>query len=59
MDLIVRRTKDANGRYTAGSIGFYTSGQLFAEEHYTLGMIAKAGIGCAPPTSSPFTDGIR
>ncbi len=45
MDLIVRRVKDAKQRYTAGSIGFYTSGQLFAEGNYTLGVIAKAGIG--------------
>src|SRR6185437_1694019 len=45
MDLIVRRMTDARARYTAGSIGFYTSGQLFAEENYTLGVIAKAGIG--------------
>jgi anaerobic selenocysteine-containing dehydrogenase len=45
MDLIVRRVKDATENYTAGSIGFYTSGQLFAEENYTLSVIAKAGIG--------------
>lgn len=45
MDLIVRRMKDARENYTAGSIGFYTSGQLFAEENYTLSVIGKAGIG--------------
>ncbi|MER7702528.1 nitrate reductase [Kitasatospora sp. NPDC097605] len=28
-----------------GSIGFYTSGQLFLEEYYTLAVIARAGIG--------------
>ncbi|MGW5437034.1 molybdopterin oxidoreductase family protein [Nocardia asteroides] len=27
------------------SIGFYTSGQLFLEEYYTLGIVARAGIG--------------
>jgi anaerobic selenocysteine-containing dehydrogenase len=27
------------------SIGFYTSGQLFLEEYYTLGLIAHGGIG--------------
>ncbi|WP_433327796.1 molybdopterin oxidoreductase family protein [Spirillospora sp. CA-294931] len=33
---------DENG---PGSIGFYTSGQLVAEEYYTLAVIARAGIG--------------
>ncbi|MEV6211457.1 nitrate reductase [Kitasatospora sp. NPDC051914] len=28
-----------------GSIGFYTTGQLFLEEYYTLTVIARAGIG--------------
>ena len=45
MDMIVYRIKDAKERFTAGSIGFYTSGQLFAEENYTLGVITKAGVG--------------
>jgi anaerobic selenocysteine-containing dehydrogenase len=45
MDLIVRRMKAAKEKYTAGSIGFYTSGQLFAEENYTLSVIRTAGIG--------------
>lgn len=45
MDLIVRRMKEAKDKYTAGSIGFYTSGQLFAEENYTLSVIRTAGIG--------------
>lgn len=34
-----------------GSFGFYTSGQLFLEEYYTLGVIGKAGIG------TPHMDG--
>ena len=34
-----------------GNIGFYTSGQLFLEEYYTLGVIGKAGIG------TPHMDG--
>jgi anaerobic selenocysteine-containing dehydrogenase len=45
MDLVVRRSRallDSNG---PGSIGFYTTGQLFAEEYYTLSTIARAGIG--------------
>ncbi|MFC3738188.1 molybdopterin oxidoreductase family protein [Paractinoplanes deccanensis] len=34
-----------------GKIGFYTSGQLFLEEYYALGVIGKAGIG------TPHMDG--
>jgi anaerobic selenocysteine-containing dehydrogenase len=34
-----------------GRHGFYTSGQLFLEEYYTLGVIGKAGIG------TPHMDG--
>lgn len=51
MDLIVRRSKDFIEKHTASSIGFYTSGQLFLEEYYTLGVIGKAGIG------TPHMDG--
>lgn len=45
MEDIVTRMKDAKANYTAGAIGFYTSGQLFAEENYTLSVIRTAGIG--------------
>jgi anaerobic selenocysteine-containing dehydrogenase len=34
-----------------GRIGFYTSGQLFLEEYYTLAVLGKAGIG------TPHMDG--
>jgi anaerobic selenocysteine-containing dehydrogenase len=34
-----------------GRFGFYTSGQLFCEEYYTLAVIGKAGIG------TPHMDG--
>ena len=33
------------------SLGFYTTGQLFLEEYYTLGVIGKAGLG------TPHMDG--
>ena len=33
------------------ALGFYTSGQLFLEEYYTLGVIGKAGLG------TPHMDG--
>jgi anaerobic selenocysteine-containing dehydrogenase len=51
MDLIVRRSKDIIDRHTASAVGFYTSGQLFLEEYYTLCVIGKAGIG------TPHMDG--
>ncbi|WP_210530495.1 molybdopterin oxidoreductase family protein [Rubellimicrobium arenae] len=51
MNLIVEKTCDLRDRYTSGAIGFYTSGQLFLEEYYTLGVIGKAGLG------TPHMDG--
>lgn len=51
MDLIVQRSKEIRDKYTSGAIGFYTSGQLFIEEYYTLGVIGKAGLG------TPHMDG--
>src|SRR4051812_36001903 len=44
-----RRLLDQTGGW--GRIGFYTSGQLFLEEYYTLAVIGKAGIG------TPHRDG--
>jgi anaerobic selenocysteine-containing dehydrogenase len=44
----VRRLLDEQGPL---AIGFYTSGQLFLEEYYTLAVIGKAGIG------TPHMDG--
>src|SRR3954470_15542576 len=51
MALIASRANDIRQRYTASAIGFYTSGQLFLEEYYTLGVIGKAGLG------TPHMDG--
>jgi anaerobic selenocysteine-containing dehydrogenase len=51
MDLIVRRSKELLDRHTPNSIAFYTSGQLFLEEYYTLAIIGKGGIG------TPHMDG--
>ncbi|MFI8296448.1 molybdopterin-dependent oxidoreductase [Streptomyces nigra] len=45
MARIVDRSKDLLEAYGPGSIGFYTSGQLFLEEYYTLAVIARAGVG--------------
>jgi len=51
MDRIVQRSRHQLETLGPGSIGFYTSGQLFSEEYYTLGVIGKAGLG------TPHMDG--
>jgi anaerobic selenocysteine-containing dehydrogenase len=45
MDAVAGRTKELLEEHGPSSIGFYTTGQLFAEEYYTLGLIAHGGIG--------------
>ncbi|WP_020659553.1 molybdopterin oxidoreductase family protein [Amycolatopsis benzoatilytica] len=45
MDRIVRRSRELLETDGPGSLGFYTSGQLFAEEDYTLAAIARGGLG--------------
>ena len=42
MNLIVQRSKELIEKHTSNAIGFYTTGQLFLEEYYTLGIIGKA-----------------
>lgn len=52
MDRIAGRSRELlDGPGGWGRFGFYTSGQLFLEEYYTLGVIGKAGIG------TPHMDG--
>ncbi|MFC9553981.1 molybdopterin oxidoreductase family protein [Rhodococcus sp. NPDC056960] len=45
MDRIVARTRVLLDEQGPSAIGFYTSGQLFLEEYYTLGVIAHGAIG--------------
>jgi anaerobic selenocysteine-containing dehydrogenase len=45
LGLVVDRSQQLLRQRGASSIGFYTSGQLFLEEYYTLALIARAGIG--------------
>lgn len=45
MDRITSRTRHLLDERGPGSIGFYTTGQLFLEEYYTLAVLARAGIG--------------
>ena len=51
MDLVVARSRDLLDSKGPLSHAFYTSGQLFVEEYYTLAVIGKAGIG------TPHMDG--
>ncbi|MGC4796564.1 molybdopterin oxidoreductase family protein [Micromonospora saelicesensis] len=52
MGRIVARSKELlDGPGGWGHFGFYTTGQLFLEEYYTLGVIGKAGLG------TPHMDG--
>jgi len=51
MDAIVERSRTLLDEKGPGALGFYTSGQLFLEEYYTLGVIGKAGLG------TPHMDG--
>jgi anaerobic selenocysteine-containing dehydrogenase len=45
MDLVVRRSKELLNEQGPSALGFYTTGQLFLEEYYTLGLIAHGAIG--------------
>lgn len=45
MTRIVERSKDLLREQGASAIGFYTSGQLFSEEYYTLAAIGHGAIG--------------
>lgn len=45
MAAVAGRTTELLEERGPGSIGFYTTGQLFLEEYYTLGLIAHGGIG--------------
>jgi ferredoxin-nitrate reductase len=52
MGRIVERSKELReGPGGWGHFGFYTTGQLFLEEYYTLAVIGKAGLG------TPHMDG--
>lgn len=51
MNLVVQKSQEIIKKDTGLGIGFYTSGQLFLEEYYTLAVIGKAGIG------TPHMDG--
>ncbi|MGC7100721.1 molybdopterin oxidoreductase family protein [Amycolatopsis lurida] len=45
MARVVRRSRQLLGEQGPSALGFYTSGQLFAEEYYTLAAIGHGAIG--------------
>lgn len=45
MSMVAERTRELLGERGPGSIGFYTTGQLFLEEYYALTVLARGGIG--------------
>ncbi|MGY1737302.1 molybdopterin oxidoreductase family protein [Geodermatophilus sp. SYSU D00684] len=45
MDAVAGRCRELLDEQGPSAIGFYTTGQLFLEEYYTLGLIAHGGIG--------------
>jgi ferredoxin-nitrate reductase len=51
MGRVVERSKELLEEKGPLAFGFYTTGQLFLEEYYTLGVIGKAGLG------TPHMDG--
>ncbi|MFF4818902.1 molybdopterin oxidoreductase family protein [Kitasatospora sp. NPDC001309] len=45
LDTVAGRCRSVLEEHGPGAVGFYTSGQLFLEEYYTLTVLARAGIG--------------
>jgi anaerobic selenocysteine-containing dehydrogenase len=45
MGLVVERSRTLLEEHGSGALGFYTSGQLFLEDYYTLCVVARAGLG--------------
>src|SRR3954467_1137269 len=44
MGLVAGRTRELLETKGAGALGFYTSGQLFLEDYYTLALVARGGL---------------
>jgi anaerobic selenocysteine-containing dehydrogenase len=45
MELVAAKAREQLATRGPGAVGFYTSGQLFLEDYYTLALVARAGIG--------------
>ena len=46
MELVVGRTRELLAEQGPSALGFYTSGQLFLEEYYTLATVVRGGLSC-------------
>lgn len=55
MELVVSKFKEAVAEYGPDSVGFYGSGQTFAEETYAMQKIMRAGIGTNNVDGNPRT----
>src|SRR4029450_9895236 len=42
LDLVAERSRELLATKGAGALGFYTTGQLFIEDYYTLAPVARA-----------------
>jgi ferredoxin-nitrate reductase len=51
LDLVVSRSQHVLDETGPLAMGFYTTGQLFLEDYYTLGLVVRGGIG------TPHLDG--
>src|SRR5581483_3632923 len=51
MDLVAARSRHVLTHQGPLGMAFYTSGQLFLEDYYTLGLVVRGGIG------TPHLDG--
>jgi anaerobic selenocysteine-containing dehydrogenase len=51
LDLVVSRSRHLLVETGPSALGFYTTGQLFLEDYYTLGVVVRGGIG------TPHLDG--
>ena len=45
MNLVVERSRSLLAERGPSAFGFYTTGQLFLEDYYTLALVARGGIG--------------
>ena len=55
MNLVVSKFKESIEKYGPDSVGFYGSGQTYAEETYTMQKIFRAGIGTNNVEGNPRT----
>jgi anaerobic selenocysteine-containing dehydrogenase len=46
MELVVLRTRELLEEQGPSALGFYTTGQLFLEEYYTLATLVRGGLSC-------------